>query len=63
MYLPSGVAFVSGGARGLGNAVAVSFAKAGCKAVVLVDIQDKDMIAEAAKNVEGHGVEVRDIKS
>jgi NAD(P)-dependent dehydrogenase (short-subunit alcohol dehydrogenase family) len=63
MHLPSGVAFISGGARGLGNAVAVSFAKAGCRAIVLVDIQDKEVMAEAAKNVESHGAEVRGIIS
>ncbi|KAJ0412947.1 hypothetical protein BJY00DRAFT_320289 [Aspergillus carlsbadensis] len=63
MHLPSGVAFISGGARGLGNAVAVSFAKAGCRAIVLVDIQDKEVMAEAAKNVKSHGAECLTIQA
>jgi NAD(P)-dependent dehydrogenase (short-subunit alcohol dehydrogenase family) len=37
-----GVAFITGGARGLGNAIAVSFAKEGCSGVALVDIHQTD---------------------
>jgi predicted nicotinamide N-methyase len=42
----------------LGNAVAVSFAKAGAKGVVLMDIQGPEVLAEGAKNVESQGVAV-----
>ncbi|KAL2823614.1 NAD(P)-binding protein [Aspergillus cavernicola] len=62
-YLTRGVTFVTGGARGLGNAVAVSFAKAGATGVVLVDIQGKEAMAEGAKNVESHGVECLTIQA
>lgn len=57
--LAPGVAFITGGARGLGNAIAVSFAKEGARGVVLVDIQDEATFAEGKKNVEGVGCEVR----
>jgi len=56
-HLTPGVAFITGGARGLGNAVAVSFAKQGAKAVVLVDIQDESTFAVGKKEVESHGAE------
>jgi len=50
-----GVAFVTGGARGLGNAVAVSFAKEGAKGVVLVDIQDEATFQAGKEAVEKYG--------
>lgn len=50
-----GVAFVTGGARGLGNAVAVSFAKEGARGVVIVDIQDEETFAVGKKAVEDEG--------
>lgn len=50
--LVPGVAFITGGARGLGNAIAVSFAKDGARGVVLVDIQDEATFAEGRKAVE-----------
>jgi NAD(P)-dependent dehydrogenase (short-subunit alcohol dehydrogenase family) len=49
---------VTGGARGLGNAVAVSFAKRGARAVVLVDIQDESTFTAGKNTVEAYGTEV-----
>lgn len=49
-----GVAFVTGGARGLGNAIARSFAKDGARAVVIVDILE-DALQEGKKRVEALG--------
>ena len=51
-----GVAFVTGGARGLGNAIAVSFAKEGARGVVIVDIQDEQTMCRSKKAVEAFGV-------
>jgi NAD(P)-dependent dehydrogenase (short-subunit alcohol dehydrogenase family) len=53
-----GVAFVTGGARGLGNAIGVSFAKEGARGVCLVDIQDEATFEEGKKAVEKHGAKV-----
>lgn len=53
-----GVAFVTGAARGLGNAVAVSFAKEGARAVVIVDINDEETMNKGKAAVEAHGAEV-----
>lgn len=52
-----GVAFVTGASRGLGNAVAVSFAKEGARAVVIVDINDEDTMKKGQAAVEVHGAE------
>lgn len=49
---------MTGGARGLGNAVAVSFAKRGARAVVLVDIQDESTFTIGKSTVEAYGAEV-----
>jgi NAD(P)-dependent dehydrogenase (short-subunit alcohol dehydrogenase family) len=57
-----GVAFVTGGARGLGNAIAVSFAKEGARAVVIVDIQDEKTTAEGVAAIEEYGAEVLSIR-
>lgn len=57
--LASGIAFVTGGARGLGSTVALSFAKAGVKGVVLVDVLDDATLAAAAKDVQSYGATVR----
>lgn len=56
--LAPGVAFITGGARGLGNAIAVSFAKEGARAVVIVDVQDEKTFADGKQKVEEHGTEV-----
>lgn len=58
--LAPGVAFVTGGARGLGNAIAVSFAKEGARGVVIVDINDEATLEQGKKNVEQYGAKVRD---
>jgi len=53
-----GVAFVTGGARGLGNAIAVAFAKEGARGVVIVDI-NQETLEEGKKIVESYGTKVR----
>jgi shikimate 5-dehydrogenase len=55
--LAPGVAFVTGGARGLGNAIAVSFAREGARGVVIVDI-NAETLNEGKKRVEAHGAPV-----
>lgn len=54
-----GVAFITGGARGLGNAIGVSFSKEGARGVCLVDILDEVAFDEGKKNVEKYGAKVR----
>jgi len=54
-----GVAFVTGGGRGLGLAIAVSFAKSGARGVVIVDIQDDETMKGAKAEVESHGNKVK----
>lgn len=58
-----GIAFVTGGARGIGNAIAVSFAKEGAKGVALVDIQNEKTFNEGKANVEKYGAKVRNTSS
>jgi NADP-dependent 3-hydroxy acid dehydrogenase YdfG len=55
--LAPGVAFVTGGARGLGNAIAVSFAREGARGVVIVDI-NPETLKEGKKTVEAYGTPV-----
>jgi shikimate 5-dehydrogenase len=55
--LAPGVAFVTGGARGLGNAIAVSFAREGARGVVIVDI-NPETLNEGKKTVEAYGTPV-----
>jgi NAD(P)-dependent dehydrogenase (short-subunit alcohol dehydrogenase family) len=50
-----GIAFITGGARGLGNAIAQSFAKEGAAGVVIVDIQDEATFATGKAAVEQFG--------
>ncbi|OAG45124.1 hypothetical protein AYO21_00472 [Fonsecaea monophora] len=61
--LTPGVAFVTGGARGLGNAIAVSFAKDGARGVVIVDILSDDLLEAGRKNVETYGARCIAIKA
>jgi len=58
-----GIAFVTGGARGLGNAIAQSFAKDGADGVVIVDIQDDDTLREGRRTVERHGTKCLTIRA
>jgi NAD(P)-dependent dehydrogenase (short-subunit alcohol dehydrogenase family) len=51
-----GLAFVTGGARGLGNAIAVSFAK-GARGVVIVDI-NQETLKEGKEIAEAYGTPV-----
>lgn len=48
---------MTGGARGLGNAIAVAFAKEGARGVVIVDIQ-AEILEEGKKAVEAYGTKV-----
>ncbi|OCL11680.1 NAD(P)-binding protein, partial [Glonium stellatum] len=57
-----GVAFVTGGARGLGNLVAVSFAKEGSRRIVIVDIQGENDMIEGKRKVEEQGAECLTIR-
>lgn len=54
-----GIAFITGGGRGLGLAIAISFAKAGSRGVVIVDIQDDEVMKDAKLEIESHGSKVR----
>lgn len=56
--LTPGFAFVTGGARGLGNAIAVSFAREGALGVALIDIQDDMTFAKGKAAVEAFGTKV-----
>ncbi|OCK73031.1 NAD(P)-binding protein [Lepidopterella palustris CBS 459.81] len=58
-----GVAFITGGARGLGNAVAVSFAKEGARGVVIVDIQNDAALNEGKTAVEAYGTKCLAIRA
>lgn len=50
-----GVAFVTGGARGIGHATAIAFAQHGVSAVAVVDLLDEEAFERARKDVEKHG--------
>ena len=53
-----GVAFITGGARGLGNAIGVSFSKEGARGICLVDIQDEATFEQGKQNIEKYGAKV-----
>ena len=48
---------MAGGARGLGNAIAVSFVREGARGVVIMDISEATL-GEGKKIVECHGTKV-----
>ncbi|KAF2093740.1 NAD(P)-binding protein [Rhizodiscina lignyota] len=58
-----GVAFVTGGARGLGNAIAVSFAREGARGIVIVDVNNEETMKEGVKAIEGQGTECLAIRA
>ncbi|EME46712.1 hypothetical protein DOTSEDRAFT_125797 [Dothistroma septosporum NZE10] len=60
-----GIAFITGGARGLGNAIGVSFAKEGSKGVALVDIfaEDSDTFKAGKEAVEKFGTKCITIRA
>lgn len=58
--LPAGgVAFVTGGARGLGLAVALSFAREGCSGVTIIDVLSDEILAASKSEIEAAGAKVR----
>lgn len=57
--LPAGgVAFVTGGARGLGLAVALSFAREGCSGVTIIDVLSDEILAASKLEIEAAGAKV-----
>ena len=56
MEIKGAVAIVTGAARGIGQATAMALAKAGAKAVVLVDIKETEL-AKTARLIESEGAE------
>jgi len=54
-----GIAFVTGGARGLGNSVAASFVRAGCSGVTIVDVLPESEMETARNAIKELGAEVR----
>ncbi|KAF2804744.1 NAD(P)-binding protein [Mytilinidion resinicola] len=61
--LALGIAFIIGGARGLGNAIAVSFAKEGSGGVAIVDIQGEETMNVGKKKVEEYGTKCLTIRA
>lgn len=53
-----GIAFITGGARGLGNAIAQSFAKEGARGIALIDIGDEKTFQSGKEAVEKFGTKV-----
>lgn len=56
--LAPGVAFITGGARELGNAIAQSFAKEGARGIALIDIIDERTFQEVKAAVKKFGAKV-----
>ena len=56
--LTPGIVFITGGARGLGNATARCFARDGAKGIALVDIQDEETFKAGKEAVEALGAKV-----
>tara|TARA_B110000444_G_C18786111_1_gene570052 strand:+ start:211 stop:954 length:744 start_codon:yes stop_codon:yes gene_type:complete len=56
LEIKGAVAIVTGAARGIGQATAMALAKAGAKAVVLVDIKETEL-AKTARLIESEGAE------
>ena len=57
------VCLVTGGSRGLGESMAVTFAKAGAEAVIITYNSDENKAIEVCKSIETHGSAVIDMSS
>ena len=49
------VCLITGGSRGLGESMAITFAKSGAEAVVITYNSDENKAIEVCKNIEIHG--------
>ena len=49
------VCLVTGGSRGLGESMAITFAKAGAEAVIITYNSDENKAIEVCKSIETHG--------
>lgn len=56
---PGGVAVVTGGARGLGLSVALSFAREGCGGVAILDVLSDQELQASKTEIEAAGTKVR----
>lgn len=57
--IPPGVLFVTGGARGLGHAIALAFAREGCTGVAVVDVLPDNELKSAEAAVVELGAQVQ----
>lgn len=53
-----GIAYVTGGGRGLGHAVAAAFARAGCSGVTIIDVLPAAELEAAKRGIEELGAKV-----